>query len=182
MQRHHLVVIVGHCVCTAAVGGNDVRPDDSHQHFLPLLWQLRFISDDNVILHRVGDVVDAELKIGTFRNVHKTNASPSRGSVLRLGSRDNRHTRSKLGVLSFISVVVQSDEVKTRLHLVAASAKHVLTTLTLTRFWRAIVVDCTTMITVTWSAAIHVITEPPVLRQTLVTVPSGNQTFTVAVS
>lgn len=53
---------------------------------------LRFISDDNVILHRVGDVVDAELKIGTFRNVHKTNASPSRGSVLRLGSRDNRHT------------------------------------------------------------------------------------------
>lgn len=45
--------------------------------------------------------------------------------------------RSKLGVLSFISVVVQSDEVKTRLHLVAASAKHVLTTLTLTRFWRA---------------------------------------------
>lgn len=45
--------------------------------------------------------------------------------------------RSELGVLCFISVMVQSDEVKTRFHLVAASAKHVLATLTLTGFRRA---------------------------------------------
>lgn len=43
---------------------------------------------------------------------------------------------SKLGVFCFISVVVQSDEVKTRFHLVAAPAKHVLATLTLARFRR----------------------------------------------
>lgn len=43
---------------------------------------------------------------------------------------------SKFGVLCFISVVVQSDEVKTRFHLVAAPAKHVLATLTLARFRR----------------------------------------------
>lgn len=163
MQRHHLVVIIGHCVGTAAVGGNDARPDDSHQHFFPLLWQLqtmkgqkddvkmyvcwrclitlelkrglmkhvpadfsqnyncvilitlcntridiwllkisrgshlRFISDDDVILHRVGNVVNAEFKIGTFRNIHKTNASPSRGSVLRVCSRDNGHTLQRDG-------------------------------------------------------------------------------------
>lgn len=53
------------------------------------LW---FISDDNVILHRVGNVVNAEFKIGTFRDIHETNACPSRGSVLRLCSRDNGHT------------------------------------------------------------------------------------------
>lgn len=45
MQRHHLVVIIGHCVGTAAVGGNDTRPDDSHQHFFPLLWQLQTMKE-----------------------------------------------------------------------------------------------------------------------------------------
>lgn len=53
MQRHRLVVIVGHCVCTAAVGGNDARPDDSHQHFLPLLWQLHTMKEqaDDVMMY-----------------------------------------------------------------------------------------------------------------------------------
>lgn len=51
MQRHHLVVIIRHRVGTSTVGGDDARPDDSHQHFFPLFWQLRFVSNDDVILH-----------------------------------------------------------------------------------------------------------------------------------
>lgn len=59
------------------------------------------------------------------------------GQMRTLINENNEETYwSKLGVLCFISVVVQSDEVKTRFHLVAAPAKHVLSTLTLARFRR----------------------------------------------
>lgn len=40
MQGHHLVVIIWHSVGTAAVSSDAMRPDDSHQYFLPLLWKL----------------------------------------------------------------------------------------------------------------------------------------------
>lgn len=53
---------------------------------------LRFIANDDVILHGVGDVVNAEFKIGTFGNIHKTNTGPRRRSVLRVRSRDNGYT------------------------------------------------------------------------------------------
>ena len=54
--------------------------------------------------------------------------------MLKYGVVHNEHThRAVLGVLRLVGVVIQSDEVEARLHLIAAPAEHVLPAHTLPR-------------------------------------------------
>lgn len=129
------------------------------------LTYLGFVANEDVIFHRKGDIINAELQISSFGNIHKAYTSPGWITVLRIFSLHNRHTlkkerflvhgpmyfriykpsqtdirqvtyRSKLCIFCLVHVMVQGNKVKTGLHLVTASAWHVLPTLTKPCLWR----------------------------------------------
>lgn len=56
---------------------------------------LRFITDEDVILHGVGDVVHGELQEGPLWDVDQTDACPGGTTVQRMGPRDHRHSLKK---------------------------------------------------------------------------------------
>lgn len=56
---------------------------------------LGLIANKDVIFHGKGDIVNAELQISSFWNIHKANTSPGWTSVLRIRSLYNCHTLEK---------------------------------------------------------------------------------------
>lgn len=143
------MVVVWHGVDTAAVGSDWSRPHHCHQNLLPLVRQLRLIADEDVVLHRVRDVVDRELQEGPLWDVDQADTGPGGTAVLRDGPRDHCDSRSKLSVLCLVSVVVQSDEVESGFNLIAAAAEHVISADALTSQLIALVVDGSSQVTVT---------------------------------
>lgn len=151
-----------------------------------LLWtpHLRFVADQDVVLHGKGNVVHRELQEGTLWDIDQADTCPGGRAVVRVGPWNDSHSlqewnetrelkrlngalvlssgghicvaytplkprssivikrsevkgqtvtyRSKLGLLGLIRVVIQTDEVKSRLHLIAAPTEHVISADTLT--------------------------------------------------
>lgn len=53
---------------------------------------LRFVADEDVVLHGVGDVVHSELQEGPLWDIDQTNTSPGRTAVQRVGPWDHCHS------------------------------------------------------------------------------------------
>ena len=63
--------------------------------FLNASSYLRFVADEDVVLHRVGDVVHGELQVTLLRDINQTHTCPGGAAVQRVGPRDHRHLLEK---------------------------------------------------------------------------------------
>ena len=66
-----------------AVGTGSVRidrsgPFDEDAHVLPLAVELRFVADDDVVVHGLGDFVDGELDARILHGPHEARTGPAR--------------------------------------------------------------------------------------------------------
>lgn len=49
------------------------------------LRYLRFVANEDVIVHRLWDVVDGELQVSSLRHVNEAHTSPGRPAIHRMG-------------------------------------------------------------------------------------------------
>ena len=162
-----------------AVGTWSVRidgsgPFDEDAHVLPLAVELRFVADDDVVVHGLGDSVDGELDARILHGPHEARTGPARiAAAVRLAD-DQLTLVRDFSVFRLVHAEVEGSGEVALLRLVAGAASDVRTALALAGDHVAVVVVRSARITVAGFASVARFRQAPEFRKTLVTVPSGD--------
>lgn len=150
---------------------------DDDSNVFPLTGQLRLVTNDQIVFHRLADGIQSELDGRVFDSTNEARSSPA-GITISVGFTDLElgpiGNASIFGLVDF--VVEQSSEVAL-LWLRASASSDMRSAFALTSQQIAVVVIGASRVTLASLAAITSLRQAPVFRQTLVAVTPSHVAF-----
>jgi len=173
-----LIELVG----ARSVGIDFTRSFEDDSNVFPLARQLRLVTNDQIVFHRLADGIQSELDGRVFDSTNESRSSPA-GVTISVGFTDLKlSTIGNASIFSLVDFVIQQPSKVALLWLRACTPSDMRSAFALTSQQIAVVVVGTSRVTLASFAAITSLRQAPVFRQTLVAVTASHVAFADAFS